>query len=116
MADLQTLWTFATNADANAAFLHRIAAAVVEWAVAERESSAPSPVTDLWRARQDWAVWALKWPIEAARQLLPSLAVKANDAGLISDAGAITATDAQIRSVVTDALIDLYAGYVPPAG
>jgi hypothetical protein len=114
-ASLETLWTFTTNADAHATFLHRVAAAIVEWAVVERESDTPSLVTPLWVARQEWVVWALKNPLAAATQILPSLAIKANAAALISDAGIITASDAQIRSVINDALIDLYAGYVPPA-
>ena len=117
-ADLMNLTVFFENADAHAAFLHRITAAVVEKASALREEEAPDPVTELWRARQEWALAALtgiSGATTAARAMLPGLAVKANDAGFLSDTGTIDVTDTQIRAVITDAFVDLYAGYIPPA-
>jgi hypothetical protein len=118
MADLANVWNFYDNADAYAAFLHRVEAAVVEKAVALREEDEPSPVTEAWIARQQWAVSVLSGPSHAAYQakaMLPALAIKANDAGLLSDTGVITATDNQIRATIDDAFVDLHAGYVPEA-
>ena len=110
-----TVETFFSNRDAHAAFLARVAARLVEWAVVEREAIPPAP-TALEVARQQFAVAVLSGVDGAmgqARRLLPELAIKANAAGLIDANGNITATDAQIAATVVDALIDLHAGYVP---
>lgn len=59
MADLSTVRTFFDNADAHSAFLHRVEAAVVETALDVRGEAAPSPMTEVYRSRQRWAVSAL---------------------------------------------------------
>jgi hypothetical protein len=111
-ADLSNLYKFMTSGDHHAAFLHRVAAALQEWAMdARTESSGDAQ----WVERQEWAVWALKNPLAAATQILPGLATIANDAGFIAADGSIDASDSQIRAAITDALVDRYAGYVPPA-
>lgn len=112
MADLSTVYTFFQNADAHSAFLHRVEAAVVETALDVRNVAEPSPMTAVYRSRQRWAVSALANPVQAAKVMLPGLAVTANDAGLISEAGEIDGTDAQIRSTVAG-LVDEYSDYVP---
>ena len=114
MADLSTVYTFYTNRDAHAAFLHRVQAAVVKAALDVRNEQEPDPMTEAFRARQRWAIEALASPTYKASAMLPGLAVKANDAGLISEAGEISATDAQIRTTVA-ALVDEYSDYVPAA-
>ena len=114
MANLATIRTFFENADAYSAFLHRVEAAIVETALAVRAEEEPDPMTALFVARQNWALYALNHPQATARTLLPGLAVKANDAGLLSDAGVIDATDAQIRSTVSG-LVNVYCNYVPEA-
>ena len=119
MADLANVWNFYDNADAYAAFLHRVEAAIVAKAIALREEAAPSPVTEAWRARQSWACDVLSGPSTAAakaRAMLPALAVKANSAGLISDQGEIDATDAQITATIDDDFVDLHAAFIPEAG
>ena len=119
MADLANVWKFYDNADAYTDFLHRVEAAIVQKAVALREEAAPSPVTEVWRARQDWAVQVLNGPAGAAakaKAMLPALAVKANSAGLISDQGEIDATDAQITATIDDDFVDLHAAFIPEAG
>jgi hypothetical protein len=113
-ADLVTVYTFFRNADAYAAFLQRVTAAVVEAALDVRAESEPSPMTEAFRSRQRWAVSALQRPVETGRVMLPSLAVIANNAGLLSDEGEIDATDAQIRSSVAG-LVDEMSDYVPEA-
>ena len=50
-----------------------------------------------------------------ARAMLPGLAVRANDAGFLSAGGTIDVTDTQIRAVLDDDFVDLYAGFIPPA-
>lgn len=114
MADLANVWTFYENHDAHSDFLHRVAAATIETALTIREETPPEPVTGLWAARQAWAACSLGDPLGAASNMLPGLAVKANDAGLLSEDGEITATDSQIRSTVAG-IIDTYSGYFPPA-
>jgi hypothetical protein len=117
-ADLMNLTVFFENADAHADFLHRITAAVVEKAATLRAEDPPDPVTEAWRARQSWAHGALSGipgAIAAARDMLPGLAVKANDAGFLSANGTIDVTDTQIRAVLDDDFVDLYAGYIPEA-
>jgi hypothetical protein len=116
-ADLMNLTTFFENADAHAAFLHRITAAVVEKAAALRAETPPDPVTDAWRARQQWAhntLAGISGATAAARAMLPGLAVRANDAGFLTAAGTIDVTDTQIRAVLDDDFVDLYAAYIPP--
>lgn len=112
MADLITIRAFFDNADAYSPFLHRVEAAVVETALAVRTETPPNPVTQLFADRQTWAQAALRFPQSTAKTLLPALAVKANDTGLLSDTGQITATDAQIRATVA-ALVTAYSDYVP---
>lgn len=110
-----TVATFFENPDAFAAFLKRVSARLVEWAIDERENIPASP-SAAEAARQAFAVRVLTGANGAmleAKRLLPALAVKANAAGLIDDQGYITATDAQILATITDAFIDLHAGYVP---
>lgn len=112
-----TVATFFENPDAYAAFLKRVTARLVEWAVDEREN-VPAQPSAAEVARQTFAVRVLAGPITAVSQamrLLPALAVKANAAGLIDADGTITTTDAQILATVTDAFIDLHAGYIPEA-
>ncbi len=116
MADLANVWNFYDNPDAYAAFLHRVEAAIVEKAMDLRDEAAPNPVTAQWAARQDWAVSVLSGAAHAAAEakaMLPGLAVKANNAGLLSEDGVLTATDAQIIATIDDDFIDLHAGYVP---
>ena len=116
-ADLLYLTNFFENADAHAAFLHRVTAAIVEKAAALRAEDPPNPVTEAWQARQRWALSALSGipgATAAARAMLPGLAVKANDSGYLTPAGVIDVTDSQIRAVLSDAFVDLYAGHVPP--
>lgn len=118
MADLITVKVFFENADAHNEFKARAATALVEWAIAERESAAPNPVTGIWVARQEYAGRVLGGAsavMVLAEAMLPALAVKANDAGLISEDGEIDATDAQIRGTIDDAFVDMHAGYVPEA-
>ena len=113
MADLLNVWTFFDNADQYAEFLHRVSAALVETALDVRDEEAPDPVTGGYAARQAWAVAALGGPDgaqAAAVGMLPALAVKANDGGLLDDEGNLTATDQQIRTTVA-ALVDALAGY-----
>jgi hypothetical protein len=112
MADLITIRNFFDNADAHSAFLHRVAAAIIESALAIRGEEEPDPMTQLFVDRQLWAVSALQAPVSTARLMLPALAVKANDAGLLSDAGEISATDAQIRSAAAG-LVNACCSYVP---
>ena len=115
MADLSTVHLFFDNADAYSAFLARVEVAIVEKAVELRGEDAPEPVTGEWAARQAWAVsvFANTASLQAqARRMLPALAVKANDAGLIDEDGEIDATDEQIRGTITDAFVDLHVGYV----
>ena len=112
MADLQTVRTFFDNPDAYSAFLHRVEAALVEEALNVRAEEEPSPMNELFRARQLLAINALNQPARWARVFLPALAVKANDAGLLSEQGNITATDAQIRATVAG-LFSPYCDYVP---
>jgi hypothetical protein len=107
---------FWRNADAHATFLHRVAAAIVETAIELRQETPPSPVTQQWRSRQHWADLALygaEGALDKARQMLPALAVKANDAGLLDETGNLTATDTQIRAILTNTWIDLFTRYVP---
>lgn len=112
MADLITVYTFFQNADSHAEFLHRVEAAVVEAALDVRVETEPSPMTETFRARQRWAVRALSGPTMEAKRMLPGLAIKANDAELISEVGVLSATDTQIRSTVAG-LVDDYSDYVP---
>ena len=117
-ADLMNLTLFFENADAHATFLHRVTAAVVEKAAELRAENPPEPVTEAWRTRQQWALAALSGipgATAAARTMLPGLAVKANDAGFLTANGTIDVTDTQIRAVLDDTFVDLYAGYIPPA-
>ena len=114
--NLANVFTFFTNRDQHAAFRERVAAAIQEWAIDARAEAAPSPVTGEWAARQRWADWALKNPMQATDQMLPGLVVVANNAGLISADGILTATDQQIRATVGDSFVDRYAGYVPEVG
>ena len=112
-ANLENIWLFFDNADAYNPFLHRVEAALVEKALALRGETAPDPVTGAWAARQTWASIVLSSPgaLRAkARAMLPALAVRANDAGLLSDQGTITATDTQIRATIDDAFVDAHAG------
>ena len=116
MADLSTVHLFFNNADAYAMFLARVEAAIVEKAIAVRGEAEPAPVTGAWAARQAWAVsvFASTDSLQArARAMLPALAVKANDAGLIDDDGFVDATDTQIRVSIDDDFVDWHAGYVP---
>jgi hypothetical protein len=118
MADLSHVQTFWQNADAHAAFLHRVTAALVKKALDVRVEDTPDPVTGAWVARQQWAAGVLSGPTGAlnkARQMLPALAVKANDAGLLGEDGSITATDQQITGILDDDWVDLFAGYIPEA-
>jgi hypothetical protein len=115
-ASLEKVWLFFDNADAYNPFLHRVEAAIVEKALALRAETAPEPVTGAWAARQTWASRALSSPGQlqgVATAMLPALAVTANAAGLLSEEGTIDATDAQIRSTITDAFVDAHAGYTP---
>ena len=117
-ADLMNLTIFFENADAHGAFLHRVTAAVVEKATALRAETPPNPVTELWRARQSWALNALtgiSGALAAARAMLPGLAVKANEAGFLTAGGVIDVTDTQIRAVIDDDFVDVYAGHIPDA-
>lgn len=120
MADLATVKVFFENADAHNAFKARAAAALAEWAIAERGETAPSPVTDIWVARQEYARSVLgggaAGVMRVAESMLPALAVKANDAGLLAEDGEISATDTQIRGTVDDAFVDLFADNVPGVG
>jgi hypothetical protein len=112
-----TVETFFRNADAHSAFLARVTARLVEWAVSTRAACPASP-TGAEYSRQAFAVQVLQGQAQAlarARALLPALAVKANDAGLIAEDGTITATDAQITATVDDDFVDLHAGYIPEA-
>jgi len=111
-ADLLTARTFFSNADAYSQFLHRVETALCEAALAIRAEAEPDPVTALHIARQNYAIQVLTSPTDAARRMLPGLVIAANDAGLLSEAGAIDATDAQIRTKVAD-LITAYSAYVP---
>ncbi len=111
MADLSTIYTFFNNADAHAAFLHRIQTALVETALAVRAENEPDPKTDRFAARQRWARDALLNPIHVAHRLLPAIAVKANDAGRIDEQGNVTASDNEIRATVLS-LVDTFADYV----
>ena len=116
MASLAHVQTFWDNADAHTAFLARVAAAIVETATSLRQEAAPNPVTADWQARQQWAVYTLHGApgaLSRARLMLPALAVTANDAGLLSEDGEITATDNQIRGILTDTWIDMFTEYVP---
>ena len=113
---LATVKLFFSNADAYSDFLARVEAAIVAKALELRAEEAPGTITGEWTARQTWAVAVLSGPAQTAqeaRDLLPSLAVKANDAGLIQEDGTIEATDAQIIATIDDAFIDLHAGYIP---
>lgn len=115
---LETVKRFFENADAYAGFLARVEAAIVAKAMALREAAAPSPVTAAWVARQNWAVSVLSGAASVERQaraMLPALAVKANNAGLLVEDGTITATDQQIVVTIDDDFIDVHAGYVPEA-
>lgn len=112
MAELLNLWKFVSSADYHASFVQRVAAAVQEYAV-DLRANIPAAPTAQEAARHNWAVWALKYPLAAAVQLLPGLAVMANNAGFLNDEGEITVSDTQIRGVVDDDLIDRYAGFIP---
>jgi len=117
MADLLTIATFFQNADACSAFRYRVAAALVAYAKDERENCPASP-TAAEVARQEYCALILNGragALAAADQMLPTLAVVANGAGLIDENGSISATDQQITGIVTDALVDVFAGYVPAA-
>jgi hypothetical protein len=112
-----TVHLFFSNADAHAAFLARVAARLIEWAIEEREKIPASPDAQQ-VARQSFAVAVLSGQAGAtvkAGQLLPALAVKANDAGLIAADGTIEATDQQIAAVISDSLVDLHTTYIPEA-
>lgn len=113
LANVQTFWD---NADAHSAFLARVAAAIVEAAIQIRQGSLPSPITEDWRYRQYWANAVLRGApgaLDKAREMLPALAVKANDAGLLDESGNLDATDAQIRNILSSSWIDIFTGYVP---
>jgi hypothetical protein len=112
MATLSTVYTFFVNKDAHAAFLHRVEAAIVKAALDVRNEEEPEPMTESFRSRQRWAVLALAGPTLAARAMLPALAILANNAELISEAGEITATDSQIESTVAS-LVDECSDYIP---
>ncbi len=108
---------FFQNDASHEQFLRRVSARLVEWAVDERENIPASP-TGAEVARQEFAVQVLtgaEGAVAQARKMLPALAIKANDAGLIDQGGSIEATDAQIRATVDDELVELHAGYVPDA-
>jgi len=110
-----TVATFFENADAYAAFLKRVTARLVEWAIDERENVPASP-SGAEAARQALAVRVLtgsRGATAEAIRLLPALAIKANAAELIDATGEVNATDAQILTTIDDAFIDLHAGYVP---
>jgi hypothetical protein len=110
-----TVQLFFSNADAHAAFLSRVTARLVEWAIAAREAAPPDPVTEAYAARMNFANAILAGQAGAVakgRAILPALAVKANAADLIDEDGYITATDAQILATVDDAFIDLHSGYI----
>jgi hypothetical protein len=112
---LATVRLFLDNADAYAAFLARLEAVIVDKAIDLLSETSPSPVTPEWAARQNWAVGVLLGPpaiAARAKAMLPTLVVKANDAGLIDGEGNINVTDTQIRDTIDDEFIDLYAGYV----
>lgn len=118
MADLSTVYTFSQNADAHADFLHRVEAAIVDVALDVRAEPEPDPMTETHRSRQRWAVSALANPVQAAKTMLPGLAIIANLLNLISSAGVIDATDQQITTALTSAeydLVDKYSDYVPAA-
>jgi hypothetical protein len=111
-----TVQLFFSNADAHAAFLARVTARLVEWAVAAREAAPPDPVTPAYTARMTFARSVLGGKdaaIAKARVLLPALAIRANAAGLIDEDGNITATDTQIQATVDDAFVDLHTSYIP---
>ena len=114
MADLITVWGFFDNSDAYSEFLHKVAAAVAETALDVRGEAEPDPMTESFRSRQRWAVAALGDPMGKSQDMLPALAVKANDASLLSEEGEISATDAQIRTTVAG-LVDELSDYVPEA-
>jgi hypothetical protein len=108
---------FFENADAYSAFRKRVAAALVAYAKAEREACPESP-TAVEVARQNYCASILNGKTGAlavADQMLPTLAVVANGAGLIDEDGEITASDQQITGIISDALVDVFAGYVPEA-
>ena len=119
-ADLLTARTFFSNAacpgalsgDAYSEFLHRVETALCETALDIRAEAEPDPVTAIHVARQQYAIQVLSSPTDAARRMLPGLVIAANEAGLLSEAGVIDATDAQIRAKVVD-LVNAYSGYVP---
>ena len=113
MADLHTVRVFISNGDAHARFLEDTSVAVFEEALALRENPT-TPATAESEAAQRWALRVFDGPMREARRMLPALAIKANDAGLIDDNGVITYTDAQMRSVV-GSLVGVFAGYVEEA-
>ena len=113
---LETVKTFFDNADAYSGFLSRVEAAIVAKAIDLRGETVPAEGVDLWVARQNWAVSVLGGAGQVAakaRAMLPALATKANEAGLLANDGTISATDAQIVATINDDFVDLHAGYVP---
>jgi hypothetical protein len=118
MATLLSISTFFRSGEHYTEFQHRTEAALVSKAVALRQEEAPDPVTAEWVARQNWAVSILTG-VDAiavkAHAMIPALAVIADGLGLLDDDGVLTATDEQITAAITDAFIDMHAGYVPEA-
>lgn len=113
MADLATVHLFSSSADAHADFLARVRVALFEEAVSTRETIPASPTAEE-VALQEFAIRIFNDPVEEAKRMLPALAVKANNAGLIANDGTISATDAQVRSTVAGLMTE-FSRYVPDA-
>lgn len=115
MADLITVRTFIANKDESAEFLQRCQVALAEVALAERENMAAT-LTPEQSARQEYALRVLASQsaiVAESERMLTALAIKANDAGLISEAGVITATDTQIRATVA-AMFTEFSQFIAP--
>lgn len=113
MADLQTVSIFSQNKDANEGLRQRATVAMLEHAINMRAGMAPS-LSSKEAAEQQLAIDFLHNPQPYMSRFMMMFAIKANDAGLIDDAGIIIATDAQIRSICSQ-VYAVFCSFVSPS-
>ena len=112
MASLKMVDEFVREPDLHSEFITQVSAALVEEALDIRQNPA-NPMDAEGSSLQSWAVRVLPNPRAEAVRMLPTLAVMANNAGLISEEGVVSATDAQIRTTVGN-LSAIFSGYIAP--